>query len=96
MKLAGQTATLLLVLLHHASRQPLQVAGRQFHVTCVSMGNPHCVTFVDEITDELVFGFGPKIEHDPRFPNRVNAEFRAIAPAVELQATDFDAGVTCG
>ena len=49
----------------------LSVDGREFKVTCVSMGNPHCVTFVDELSDELVFGFGPKIEYDPRFPNRV-------------------------
>jgi diaminopimelate epimerase len=44
-------------------------------VTCVSMGNPHCVTFVDEITDHLVLGIGPNIEDDPSFPRRTNVEF---------------------
>jgi diaminopimelate epimerase len=54
---------------------PLEVAGRTFSVTCVSMGNPHCVTYVPEITDELVLGIGSQIEIHPAFPKRVNAEF---------------------
>jgi diaminopimelate epimerase len=54
---------------------PLDVAGRRLAVTCVSMGNPHCVMFVDEPTDELVLGIGPKIETDARFPKRTNVEF---------------------
>jgi diaminopimelate epimerase len=44
-------------------------------VTCVSMGNPHCVTFVDEVTDALVLGVGPRVERHPAFPRRTNAEF---------------------
>ena len=44
-------------------------------VTCVSMGNPHCVTYVDELTDALVLGIGPRLEIDPAFPRRVNVEF---------------------
>ena len=39
------------------------------------MGNPHCITFVEKITDELVLGKGPKIEIDPAFPRRTNVEF---------------------
>jgi diaminopimelate epimerase len=39
------------------------------------MGNPHCITFVDAITDEQVLGLGPRIERHPAFPRRVNAEF---------------------
>lgn len=54
---------------------PLEVAGRTLAVTCVSMGNPHCVTFVDAITDELVHGVGPKVERHPAFPRRTNTEF---------------------
>jgi diaminopimelate epimerase len=44
-------------------------------VTCVSMGNPHCVCYASELTDALVLGKGPKVEHDPVFPKRVNVEF---------------------
>jgi diaminopimelate epimerase len=54
---------------------PLDVAGQQFAVTCVSMGNPHCVIFVPEITDALVLGVGPQIEKHSAFPRRTNVEF---------------------
>jgi diaminopimelate epimerase len=59
-------------------------AGRELKVTCVSMGNPHCVTFVDEITDDLVLRVGPQIERHPAFPNRVNAEFIQIVSPTEM------------
>jgi diaminopimelate epimerase len=49
--------------------------GFDLRVTCVSMGNPHCITFVDEITDTLVLAVGPKVERDPAFPNHTNVEF---------------------
>jgi diaminopimelate epimerase len=54
---------------------PLEVGGQPLRVTCVSMGNPHCITFVDEITDAQVLGLGPQVERHPAFPRRVNAEF---------------------
>ena len=54
---------------------PVEFSGRRFDVTCVSMGNPHCVIFVESATDELVLGMGPIIETDPRFPNRTKVEF---------------------
>jgi diaminopimelate epimerase len=54
---------------------PLEIAGRTLRVTCVSMGNPHCVTFVDAITDALVLGLGPQVERHPGFPRRTNVEF---------------------
>jgi len=54
---------------------PLAIGDRTFRVTCVSMGNPHCVTFGDEPTNDLVLGFGPRIEIDPVFPRRTNVEF---------------------
>jgi diaminopimelate epimerase len=54
---------------------PLTQGDRTLTVTCVSMGNPHCVTFVDAITDTLVLGVGPQVERNPVFPNRTNVEF---------------------
>ncbi len=62
---------------------PLDVAGRELKVTCVSVGNPHCVTFVDEITDDLVLRVGPEIERHPAFPKRVNAEFIQVVSPTE-------------
>jgi diaminopimelate epimerase len=53
----------------------LEIADHSLRVTCVSMGNPHCITFVEAITDEQVLGLGPRIERHPAFPRRVNAEF---------------------
>jgi diaminopimelate epimerase len=49
--------------------------GQDMRVTCVSMGNPHCITFVSDITDALVLGVGPKVEKDASFPRRTNVEF---------------------
>ncbi len=54
---------------------PFQLEDRSFAVTCVSMGNPHCVIYVDDITDALVLGVGPRIEKHPAFPRRTNVEF---------------------
>jgi diaminopimelate epimerase len=53
----------------------VSLAGFELRVTCVSMGNPHCVTFVNEITDQLVLGVGPKVEVSPAFPRKTNVEF---------------------
>jgi diaminopimelate epimerase len=53
----------------------LTVSNHEYQVTCVSMGNPHCVVFVDSITDALVLGIGPKIETHSAFPKRTNVEF---------------------
>jgi diaminopimelate epimerase len=53
----------------------LQVGEQTLRVTCVSVGNPHCITFVDAITDAHVLGLGPQVERHAAFPRRVNAEF---------------------
>jgi len=57
---------------------PLEIAGQMMAVTCVSMGNPHCVTYVDEITDVQFLSVGPRAEKHPAFPNRTNVEFVRI------------------
>ncbi len=55
--------------------EPLEVAGREFRMTCVSMGNPHAVVFIDEPVDEFpLTELGPQVEHHPLFPARVNFE----------------------
>lgn len=84
----------------HVVNVPLSVGGHDFEVTCVSMGNPHCVIFVDEATDELVRGVGPKIENDPRFPARVNVEFIEIVSRNEVRQRTWERGsgetLACG
>ena len=56
---------------------PLDVPlpGHALRATCVSMGNPHCIVFVDAVTNALVLETGPKVERDPAFPHRTNVEF---------------------
>jgi diaminopimelate epimerase len=54
---------------------PLTLPDQRLKVTCVSMGNPHCVTFVDAISDALVLGVGPQVEQHAAFPRRTNVEF---------------------
>ena len=70
----------------------LEVGDRSLDVTCVSTGNPHCVTFVDEPTDELVLGIGPQIEKHAAFPNRVNAEFIQVLSPTETVMRVWERG----
>lgn len=79
---------------------PLEVAGQKLHVTCVSMGNPHCAIFVDAITDDMVLGLGPKIETHPAFPRKINVEFVSIQAPDELTMRVWERGsgetMACG
>ena len=79
---------------------PLVISGYSFEATCVSMGNPHCVIFVDEATDGLVHGIGPKIESDQRFPARVNVEFVEVVSSREVKQRTWERGsgetMACG
>jgi diaminopimelate epimerase len=79
---------------------PLLVAGREARVTAVSMGNPHCVVFVEEPTDDWVLGIGPKLEVDPRFPKKVNVEFVKVLSDREVQQRTWERGsgetLACG
>lgn len=71
---------------------PLEVAGNRWNVTCVSMGNPHCVIFVPKATDELVLGLGPQIEKAPEFPARVNVEFVQVLGPGEVRQRTWERG----
>ncbi len=87
---AGQIPTLLPG--NPVVNSPLTIDGRQLEVTCVSMGNPHCVVFVDEATDELVLGSGPQIEVDEHFPARVNVEFVEVISTGEVRQRTWERG----
>lgn len=80
--------------------RPLPVGDRTFQATCVSMGNPHCVIFVPEATDELVLGLGPRIERDSQFPARTNVEFVEVLSRNELRQRTWERGsgetLACG
>ena len=79
---------------------PLEVAGRTLEVTCVSMGNPHAVTFVDEVNDDWVLNVGPQVEVHAAFPRRVNAEFIQVVSRSEIIMRVWERGsgetLACG
>ena len=72
--------------------QLLSVAGYDLEVTCVSMGNPHCVVFVEQLTDELVLQVGPQIEQAAQFPARVNVEFVEVLSSTEVRQRTWERG----
>lgn len=71
---------------------PLEIAGRKLNVTCVSMGNPHCVTYVDELNDDWIHVVGKAIEKDAHFPQRVNAEFVQVLSPREANMRVWERG----
>ena len=78
----------------------LTVDGREGEVTCVSMGNPHCVVFVDEVGDLDLEEIGPGFEHHPAFPDRVNTEFVQVISRTEIAMRVWERGsgetLACG
>lgn len=55
--------------------EPIEVNGAEYRMTCVSMGNPHAVVFMDNVADLKIEQIGPGFENHERFPNRTNTEF---------------------
>ncbi|GAJ19387.1 unnamed protein product, partial [marine sediment metagenome] len=64
-----------------------------FKITCVSMGNPHCITFVNDVQSISVDEIGPKIENHPLFPERTNVEFIQILNKQEINFRVWERGV---
>ncbi len=81
--------------------ESLTVAGRTYDVTCVSMGNPHCVTFMEEDVRDLdLEKIGPDFEHHEAFPRRVNTEFVNVIDETHLRMRVWERGsgetLACG
>ena len=76
----------------HIVNQPLHVDGQVYAVTCVSMGNPHCVTFVDDVEAIALEKIGPQFESHAFFPNRVNTEFIQVVSPSELNMRVWERG----
>jgi diaminopimelate epimerase len=79
---------------------PLGVAGQTWAVTCVSMGNPHCITFVEDVEAIQLAQLGPQFEHHAVFPQRTNTEFiEVVRPDyLKMRVWERGAGATlaCG
>jgi diaminopimelate epimerase len=70
----------------------LEVDGTSYEVSCVSMGNPHCVLFLDDIEHLDLEGLGPRFEYNPFFPKRVNTEFVQILGPGEVRMRVWERG----
>jgi diaminopimelate epimerase len=79
---------------------PLDVDGELVRVSCVSMGNPHAVLFVPDVDAAPVERLGPRIEHHPAFPNRVNVEFVEVVARDRVRQRTWERGsgetLACG
>ena len=71
---------------------PLSVDGMNYNVTCLSMGNPHCVTFCGFVDKVDVEKIGPMIENHEEFPERINAEFVRVVGPNELKMRTWERG----
>ncbi len=98
--LASQIPTTLATAESKVVEQPLEVEGKIWPVTGVSMGNPHCIIFVEDVASIPLETWGPKFEHHSVFPERTNTEFiQVIQPNyLKMRVWERGAGITlaCG
>jgi diaminopimelate epimerase len=80
--------------------EALEVAGKTWNVTCVSMGNPHCITFVEDVAAIALATIGPEFERHSVFPQRTNTEFIQVVRSdyIKMRVWERGAGITlaCG
>ena len=72
----------------------LQAGDRTFQFSAVSMGNPHCLIFTDENTEELALKYGSSIENNPIFPEKTNVEFIKVISEKHIKINVWERG--CG
>lgn len=79
---------------------PIEVDGKEYKMTCVSMGNPHSVVFVDDVDNFPLHEVGPLFEHHKAFPRRVNAEFCQVIDRTHAKMRVWERGtgetLACG
>jgi len=98
--LAAEIPTTLTAAEDQAIAVPLEVADQTYAVTCVSMGNPHCITFVEDVAGFPLTELGAKFECHPAFPAKINAEFIEVVRSnyIKMRVWERGAGITlaCG
>ncbi len=79
---------------------PAEIGGRLWPITCVSVGNPHCVVFVDDVDALDLEKLGPQFENSPLFPQRINTEFVQVVNPETLKMRVWERGsgetLACG
>lgn len=80
--------------------EPIVIEDKEYRITCVSMGNPHAITFIENTDDLEIETIGPKFENNPIFPDRVNTEFIQVLDrnTVKMRVWERGSGETfaCG
>ena len=80
--------------------EPIVIDDKEYRITCVSMGNPHAITFIENTDDLKIETIGPKFENNPIFPDRVNTEFIQVLDrnTVKMRVWERGSGETfaCG
>ena len=76
--------------------EPLEIGGSTHKVTCLSIGNPHCVIPMDQVSEQQAREFGPLVENHPSFPNRINMQLLRIIDRqnIEIRIWERGAGYT--
>ena len=79
---------------------PIQVGGKEYHITAVSMGNPHGIVYMDDVENLKIEEIGPKFENHQRFPDRINTEFVQVLNRNTLRMRVWERGsgetLACG
>ena len=73
---------------------PVKLDDRIFHTTAISLGNPHCVSFIDDVANFNLAKYGPLMEHHEIFPRRVNAEFCEVIDRNTLKLRTWERGTS--
>ena len=80
--------------------QPLEVNGKTYHITAVSMGNPHAIVYMDDLENLDISTLGPQFENHLAFPDRINTEFVKVINRRTLQMRVWERGsgetLACG
>ena len=72
--------------------EPLSIGGTEYHIHCVSVGNPHCVVLRDHLDEAEIRKNGTFIENHPMFPNRINVQFVKVISRDEVEALIWERG----
>lgn len=80
--------------------EPVNIDGNEYKITCVSMGNPHCITFVEDVKAIDIERKGPRFENHEMFPDRVNTEFIHVIDRTHIDMRVWERGsgetLACG
>ena len=72
--------------------ETLHLENKDYQINCVSVGNPHCVIFTETLDEKEVKTFGPLIESNPLFPNRINVQFAKVVSPTEVEVMIWERG----